>query len=155
MAGDIIVLSSKVVSMSEGSLIDLSHIEVSEEAMAWDARLHRKQCDPAFRQAVLDEAERMHGRVLGHCPNAMLTELKPGGLTEGTIIVCNAGLDQSNVGEHFAIGWPRDPVTSVKRLRRSLERHICATIPMKLSYMPVQPWNHGTMEPWNNEHQKL
>ena len=42
----------------------------------------------------------------------------------GTILVANAGLDESNVPEGYAMGWPRDPVASVAKLREELEEHI-------------------------------
>ena len=63
----------------------------------------------------------MHGTVIGSCPKAMLCELKPDGLEEGTIFAVNAGLDTSNVEKGYAVGWPKDPVATVSKLRRDLE----------------------------------
>ena len=117
---DIIVISSKAVAISEGNLIDLSKIEISNEAKEWSDKLNRNHPDPSFRQAVLNEAERMHGKVLPSCEHAMLTELKPEGLGSGTILAANAGLDRSNAPEGLAIGWPKDPLASAKRLRKEL-----------------------------------
>jgi coenzyme F420-0:L-glutamate ligase / coenzyme F420-1:gamma-L-glutamate ligase len=117
--GDIVVVSSKAVATIEGRLIRLSTITPSTEAEEWSRRCGRS---PAFRQAVLDEAERMNGRILPGCPEAMLTELKPTGLPSGVILVANAGLDESNAPEGFAVGWPADPVASVRRLCREIEK---------------------------------
>ena len=119
--GDIIVISSKAVAMVEGVLIDLSTIEVSEEAQQWTETLHRNHPDPAFRQAVLDEAQRMNGSVINTCPQAMLAELKPEGLEQGVILAVNAGLDRSNAPEGFAIGWPHDPVASTSNIRSQVQ----------------------------------
>ncbi|MDD5623855.1 MAG: coenzyme F420-0:L-glutamate ligase [Candidatus Peribacteraceae bacterium] len=119
MDGDIVVVSSKAVATVEGAEIDLRALKPSPEAEKWAARCGRP---PAFREAILRETERLHGTVLGSCTQAMLTELKPKGFGEGTILAANAGLDQSNVPEGFAIGWPHDPVASVRHLRGELVR---------------------------------
>ena len=75
--------------------------------------------DPRFTQAVLDETKRMNGVVAGTCPFALLTSLKPDGMETGRIFCPNAGLDQSNVESGFAIGWPRDPLKSIRKLQKS------------------------------------
>ncbi|KKW44022.1 hypothetical protein A2454_07140 [Candidatus Peribacteria bacterium RIFOXYC2_FULL_55_14] len=116
--GDILVVSSKACAVTEGHAIDLSQLAVSPEAEQWAKRCGRS---PAFRQAVLNETRRMHGTVIGSCPKAMLCELKPDGLEEGTIFAVNAGLDTSNVEKGYAVGWPKDPVATVSKLRRDLE----------------------------------
>ena len=115
--GDIIAISSKAIATAEGRMIDLQTIRPTAEAEEWS-----KRCggSPVFCQAVLDETKRLHGTILPGCPQAMLTELKPDGLNEGTILVANAGLDESNVKEGFCIGWPEDAVESVRRLRQEL-----------------------------------
>ena len=115
--GDILVISSKAVATVERAAIDLKSIHPSNEAEKWSTACSRSA---AFCQAVLDETQRLHGEVVGTCPGALLTELRPTGLSEGTIFAANAGLDQSNVADGFAIGWPRDPVASVKKLREAL-----------------------------------
>ncbi len=129
--GDIVVLSSKAVATAEGAAIDLHTLTPSKEAKRWSTACGRS---PAFCQAVLHEVERLHGKVIGTCPGALLTELRPDGLAEGTIFAANAGLDQSNVAEGFAIGWPRDPVASVRRIRQEIEQ---------CHGEPVEPWRRA------------
>ena len=115
--GDILVISSKAIATMEGAAIDLRKITISKDADKWSKACGRSA---AFCQAILDELERLHGKVVGTCPGALLTELRPTGLSEGTIFAANAGLDQSNVEDGFAVGWPRDPVESVKKLQEAL-----------------------------------
>ncbi|MBI2117330.1 coenzyme F420-0:L-glutamate ligase [Candidatus Peregrinibacteria bacterium] len=119
--GDILIISSKAVATVEGAAIDLRQITPSNNAEKWSKACGRSA---AFCQAVLDETKRLHGEVVGTCPGALLTELRPDGLTEGTIFAANAGLDQSNVADGFAIGWPRDPVASVQKLRMAIEKSL-------------------------------
>jgi coenzyme F420-0:L-glutamate ligase len=120
-SGDIIVISSKVVATVEGAACNLSSLTASPEAKLWAERCGG---EPTFRQAVLEETKRWNGRVLGSCENAMLTELRPHGMTQGVLLVPNAGLDQSNAPPGFAIGWPRDPVASARTIRRRLEEQM-------------------------------
>jgi coenzyme F420-0:L-glutamate ligase / coenzyme F420-1:gamma-L-glutamate ligase len=118
--GDIVVLSSKVVATTEGAAIDLTQLNVSAEATEWCKKTGRS---PAFMQAVLNETGRMHGSVLGHTKGVLLTELRPDSLSTGVLLVPNAGLDESNIGDGYAIGWPLDPVASLKRLQKGLNRN--------------------------------
>lgn len=120
--GDVVAVSSKAMAVVEGAIIDLSHIDVSDDAREWDERLNGTQSNPAFRQAVLNESRRMNGKVISSCPQAMLCELKPEGLRSGRLLAVNAGLDLSNCTEGFAVGWPQDCVESTRRLREELER---------------------------------
>jgi coenzyme F420-0:L-glutamate ligase len=120
-SGDIIVVSSKAVATVEGSAIDLSKITPTTEAEEWTKKCGKT---PAFRQAILDETTRLNGWVHPSSPLAMLTELKPDGFPHGTLLVPNAGLDESNIAEGWAIGWPKDPVLSAKQLRTDIEKRI-------------------------------
>ena len=133
---DILVLSSKAVATAERRIIDLSTLTVTDEAKKLSERCRRS---PEFCQAVLEETRRRNGIIHGTCPDlpcpstslginsdrakwgAILTELRPEGLSHGTILTANAGLDESNVEKGYAVGWPEDPVQSVGRLRRELE----------------------------------
>lgn len=99
--------------------MDLSALRISPEAERWAAQCGRSA---AFRQAVLNETQRMHGTVAGSCPKAMLCELKPEGLERGSILAVNAGVDTSNVPEGFAVGWPKDPVATARLLRETLRK---------------------------------
>ena len=119
--GDIVVISSKAVATVEGAAVKLGAIKPSRQAEKLS-----KTCkqDPHFTQAVLDETKRMNGSVVGTCPWALLTSLKPKGMNRGRILCPNAGLDQSNVIKGCAIGWPVEPVESIRRLKRQLQEFL-------------------------------
>jgi len=114
---DILIVSSKAIAMAEGAVIDLKKIEITDEGKKWAEKIGRT---PEFRQAVINEANRLNGTVCGSCPNAMLTDIKPDGLEGNGILVANAGLDQSNIDDGYAIGWPHDPLASTVKLQKDL-----------------------------------
>lgn len=117
--GDIIVVSSKAIATVEGAAIRLDTITPSEKAIEL-AKGHVKSA--AYYQVVLDETTRMNGKIIQSIHGIVLTELKPNGLSEGSILVPNAGLDQSNVAEGSVIGWPKDPVRSAKELQERIQK---------------------------------
>ncbi|MDD4287793.1 MAG: coenzyme F420-0:L-glutamate ligase [Candidatus Peribacteraceae bacterium] len=139
LENDIVVVSSKAIAMTEGTVIDLKNIHPTAEAEEWAQRSGRSA---TFRQAVLDETKRLHGKVAGGSALAMLTEVKPTGL-KGTLLVPNAGLDQSNVPDGFAIGWPLDPVASAKLLRQRLQEKTGKRIAVVVSDSCCRPRRWG------------
>lgn len=119
--GDIVVVSSKAVATVEGAAVDCAAITASDEAKSWSTKLGRS---PEFVQAVLNETARLHGRPIGSCPGALLTEVTPEGFPHGTILTANAGMDESNVEQHHTVGWPKDPPASAHALRIALQAKV-------------------------------
>lgn len=117
---DIIVISSKAIATSERAFIDLSSLVISDSAYLEAEKTGRTA---AFCQAVLDETARMNGRIVGRCPGALLCLVHPA--PEIWIVAANAGMDQSNVPDGTALGWPVDSAASALRLQHELE---CAVI---------------------------
>lgn len=120
LPGDIVVISSKAVATCEDAFVDLTTITVSNAALDEAEKTGRT---PAFCQAVLNETARMNGSVVGRCQGAMLCLLQPA--TGVSIVAANAGMDQSNVPDGTALGWPMDSAASAKRLQAELS---CAVI---------------------------
>lgn len=102
--GDILAVTSKVVSYDEGCLVDLSRLTPTKrsQALARQARL-----DPGFARLVVDESD----HVVGAVPGAIVT-------LKGGHLIANAGADQSNAPPGHAVVWPRDPWASAERLRK-------------------------------------
>lgn len=115
--GDILLVSSKVIATVEGRTMALKSVHPGKRALTLAPACGQ---EPAFTELVLSETERMNGVIVGTCPFALLTSLKPEGMRRGRILCPNAGLDQSNVQRGFAIGWPEDPVASAQVLRSKL-----------------------------------
>ena len=114
---DILVISSKAVATSENAAIKLAGLIPSPEALQY-AKLCNQ--DPRFTECILWETKRMNGSIASVSPFVILTSLKPEGMKTGRILCPNAGMDLSNVEMGTAIGWPKDPVTSAKKLHAAL-----------------------------------
>lgn len=117
---DIVVITSKAVATCEDAFVDLTGIAISDRAREEAEKTGRS---PEFCQAVLDETARMNGRVSGRCPGALLCLVHP--TPDTHIVAANAGMDQSNVPDGTALGWPLDSAASAGRLRDELR---CAVI---------------------------
>ena len=129
--GDIIAVSSKVVSLAEGRLSDLSKIHPSARAQ----KLARKySMEPQFVQLVIDDADRHYSGVKG----AILT-VKDGDA------VANAGADQKNSPNKHVIVWPRNLDASCRRLRSQLERRYGKKIGVVIVDSTVTPLRLGTI----------
>ena len=101
--GDIIVVSSKYVSMSEGRVLKLSKIKVSKKAQVLATRFHM---DPKIAEITIRESDYIFGGLPG-----FLLSIRDG------MIAPNAGIDKSNVPPGFVILYPNDAFTSADNLR--------------------------------------
>lgn len=103
---DVLVVSSKVVSVCEGRTVSLSDYTPSSDAQEW---AEKTGLPAEFCEAVLQEAD----TIIGGCPGAILT------LKEGNFIA-NAGIDMSNTPAGTCILWPKDPMSSAQNLQEAL-----------------------------------
>src|SRR6266567_1286665 len=128
-AGDILVVTQKVVSKAEGHLIVLKDITPSSLAQSF-ARQWGK--DPRHVEVVLQQSRRIVKMDRG----VLITETLTG------FVCANAGVDQSNIeGEDFATVLPRDPDASAHRLRASLA---CGAVIITDTF--GRPWREGLVE---------
>jgi coenzyme F420-0:L-glutamate ligase/coenzyme F420-1:gamma-L-glutamate ligase len=103
--GDIVVVTSKVVSKAEGRTLELRDIDPSPFATAWGEQWGK---DPAAVEVVLREAK----RVVRQIGPVLITETHHG------FVCANSGVDQSSSGAHGRIVLlPVDPDASARRLR--------------------------------------
>jgi len=128
--GDVIAISAKVVSFSEGNLIRLEGIRPSSLAYSL---ANKYSLPPEFVEAILAEAD----EVLGGVSGALLT-------IKNNIIVANAGLDLSNAPPGYAIPWPKDPKSSCEKLRKKLRELLKADICTMITDSKVHPLRLGS-----------
>jgi len=108
--GDILVVTQKIVSKAEGSIVNLDEIQPSEFART--AALEGRK-DAPYIEVVLRESR----RVVRMDHGVLLTETRHG------FICANAGVDESNVnGDREITLLPVDPDRSAQELRSRLQQ---------------------------------
>jgi coenzyme F420-0:L-glutamate ligase/coenzyme F420-1:gamma-L-glutamate ligase len=109
--GDVLAISQKVVSKSEGRVVRLDQTDPGSEAIALAGRTGK---DPRLVEHILRESRNLI-RV-DEERGILITETHHG------FICANAGIDQSNTAsEDEAILLPLDPDGSARRIRVELE----------------------------------
>jgi coenzyme F420-0:L-glutamate ligase/coenzyme F420-1:gamma-L-glutamate ligase len=107
---DIVVITHKIVSKTEGNIVNLDSVSPSEKAKEIAQRTGK---DPAFVEAVLGETK----EIVRIGPNSLITENRNG------VISANAGIDKSNVeGEKNIALLPRNPDKSAQTIRKDIRR---------------------------------
>ncbi len=107
-SGDAIVFTSKVISKSEGRVVDLVEVKAGNEAERIAAETEK---DPRIVQLILNETR----EIVIVKQNNIIIETKHG------FVCANAGVDESNVEAGKAVLLPEDPQGSVSRLRQEIE----------------------------------
>jgi coenzyme F420-0:L-glutamate ligase/coenzyme F420-1:gamma-L-glutamate ligase len=131
LAGDILVVTQKVVSKAEGHLIVLKDITPSPLAESF-ARQWGK--DPRHVEVVLQQSRRIVKMDRG----VLITETHHG------FICANAGVDQSNIeGEEVVAVLPPDPDASARRIRQALRARLGVDVAVIISDTFGRPWRHG------------
>jgi len=96
-AGDLLVVSQKIVSKTEGRVLRLGDITPSTESQAVAEEIGR---DPRLVEVILRESRRVVRKDKG----VLIVETHHG------LVCANAGVDQSNTeGDDFATILPADP----------------------------------------------
>lgn len=106
-AGDIVVVTHKVVSKAEGQIVDLRFVEPSALAAQIGARWGK---DPRKTEVALREAR----RIVRMHEGLIIAE------TEHGFICANAGVDASNASADGVVLLPKDPDASAALIREVL-----------------------------------
>lgn len=126
-AGDVLVITQKIVSKAKGLLVDLAGVAPSAEATRI-AELTRK--DPRLVELVLQEST----AIVRAVPHVLITRHHSG------CVMANSGIDQSNIGEGNAervLLLPRDPDVCAARISGQLG------VAVVISDSFGRPWRHG------------
>lgn len=107
-SGDVLVVTSKIVSKAEGRTVELADVDPSPFAIEWSKQWDK---DPAVTEIVLREAK----RVVRQIGPILITETHHG------FVCANSGVDQSSSGAHGrAVLLPVDSDESARRIRAGL-----------------------------------
>lgn len=128
--GDVVVVTSKIVSKAEGRIIDLADVEPSAFASRWSANWEK---DPRVVEVVLRESR----RIVRQVGPVLITETHHG------FVCANAGVDQSSSGAHDrVVVLPEDPDESARRMRAGFAG-AGANVAVIVSDTFGRPWREG------------
>ena len=134
LAGDILVVTHKVVSKAEGHVVSLSNVRPSRQARRW-ARGYGY--DPRVVELALAESKRMVRKRQG----VLITETQHG------LVCANSGVDLSNVdGGSSAALLPPDPDRSALDLHKEIKKKTGLHIPVIVTDSFGRPWREGLTE---------
>jgi len=130
-AGDVLVVTQKIVSKAEGRIVDLRTVEPRPEAVAFAERWDRdaRQIEVVLRESV--RVVRMERGVLI-------------GQTRHGFVCANAGVDASNVEDpdHVTL-LPEDPDRTAAALRSRLRELVGVELAIVVSDSFGRPWRWG------------
>ena len=130
-AGDIVVVTHKIVSKAEGRLVDLRTVEPSAFAKGFAARYEK---DPRQIEVVLRESR----RVVRMDRGLIISETHHG------LVCANAGVDASNVlGDDVVCLLPVDPDASAEGLREALAVKTGSDLAVVVSDSFGRTWREG------------
>ena len=129
LADDIVVISSKFVSMSERSLIDLKNVKVSKRARALASKF---KMDERIAQVALQESD----YVVSGIPGFLLT------INDG-MIAPNAGIDKSNCPQGKIVLYPKDSFKTANELRKKFLKKYGIKIGIVISDSRLMPTRIG------------
>ena len=129
LADDILVISSKFVSMSEKSLIDLKNVKVSKRAKELALKF---KMDERIAQVTLQESD----YVVSGIPGFLLT------INDG-MIAPNAGIDKSNCPQGKIVLYPKDSFKTANYLRKKFLKKYGIKIGIVISDSRLMPTRIG------------
>jgi len=130
-AGDVVVVTQKIVSKAEGRVVSLEDVTPSAEAERLGVATEK---DPRLVELILRESN----RVVRQRGPVLITETKHG------FVCANAGIDASNVGREGLVSLlPEDPDHSAAAIRGALRERIGADVAVIITDTFGRPWREG------------
>ncbi len=135
-AGDIVAISQKVVSKSEGRMIALREVTPGDEANSLATELGK---DPRLVELILGETRRIVRKDADR--SILITETVHG------FVCANAGIDTSNLAEDESVVLlPEDSDRSSRRIRAEIEAEIGVRPAVMVTDSFGRAWRHGQAE---------
>jgi coenzyme F420-0:L-glutamate ligase / coenzyme F420-1:gamma-L-glutamate ligase len=130
-AGDVLVVTQKVVSKAEGRVRRLTEIEPSKRAQELAKRIGY---DPRHVEVILEESV----RIVREAARVLISETRQG------FICANAGVDRSNTGgADLVVLLPERPDESAAHLRQALRAAFGVDVGVVISDSFGRPWREG------------
>jgi coenzyme F420-0:L-glutamate ligase/coenzyme F420-1:gamma-L-glutamate ligase len=134
VAGDVLVVTSKIVSKAEGQLVDLRTIEPSARARELAATTEK---EPELVELILREST----DIVRAVPGVLLVRHRLGFMS------ANAAIDRSNADgtDHTALLMPRDPDASAVALKAALDAAFTGPIGVVVTDTHGRPFRRGNI----------
>jgi coenzyme F420-0:L-glutamate ligase len=127
---DVLAITSKIVSYSEGRITHLGEVKPSDEAR----RLAEKySLAPEFAELILLESDRIYGGV----DKAVLT-------FKNDLMTPNAGIDSKNTSNDYVVLWPDSPEISAKKIREGIKHETGRAVAVMIVDSGLVPLRKGT-----------
>jgi coenzyme F420-0:L-glutamate ligase / coenzyme F420-1:gamma-L-glutamate ligase len=128
---DVLVVTQKIVSKSEGQMVDLNDVTPSQFAQDYAQKWGK---DPRQIEVVLQES----ARIVRMDKGVIICETRQG------FVCANAGVDASNVpGGHLVTLLPVDSDASALAIRETVRTEIGIDVPAIVSDSFGRPWRQG------------
>jgi coenzyme F420-0:L-glutamate ligase / coenzyme F420-1:gamma-L-glutamate ligase len=120
--GDVLVVTSKIISKAEGQLVDVPTAGPARDA-AREEHLAAQTARPVARRGHTRIVQTHHGFVLA-----------------------SAGIDASNVDRSQLVLLPKDPDASARSLRAALRERCGVDVAVVISDTMGRPWRNGLVD---------
>lgn len=134
-AGDILVVTQKIVSKAEDCFVRLDSVTPGAEAIALSEKVRK---DPRLVELVLREST----AIVRTAPNVLIVRHRLGH------VMANAGIDASNIGggvDERVLLLPRDPDESARRIAQDLAARFGIAPGVVISDSFGRPWRFGVV----------
>lgn len=129
--GDVLVLSSKFLAISEGMVVSLASVSPSARARQLSEQY---AVQPELCELILNESEAVIGGVAGF----ILT-------IKNDLLAPNAGIDKSNIEHGRVVLYPRDPLRSAQGIVDAVKLRRGVRIGVVVSDSRLMPTRIGTV----------
>ncbi|WXG45725.1 MAG: coenzyme F420-0:L-glutamate ligase [Candidatus Atabeyarchaeum deiterrae] len=131
MDSDILAVTSKVISVSEGRVVELDKVTPSRKAYS----LSRKyKVLPEISELIIREAD----MIIGGMDGVILT-------IKNNSLIANAGIDKKNAGQGKVVLHPRDSPKAAKRIRTDILNKTGKKIGVIIADTRTQPLRIGVI----------
>ena len=103
---DVLVISTKYISNSQGRIVNANNIKVSKKGLETSKKFHMK---PEIAEIILRETDKIFGGIAGF----VITSAE-------NIMAPNGGIDKSNAKKDEVILYPKNPFLLSEQIRRKI-----------------------------------
>lgn len=128
--GDILIITQKIISKQEGSIVNLSQVMPSLLATGIASEYKK---DPRIVQLILDQSK----RIIRMNDGVIIVETPHG------LVCANAGVDESNVKDGYVTILPKNADESAKKLQQEIQKKTGKNVAVIISDTFGRPFREG------------